>query len=118
MPSSSAKWRNNDEEIPLPYEADTYPNQLKVVAGKLGIRQGDSNPEVGEPITWRIRGQIDVSGPSSLVLADGAEVQFDLSADPQAVVATGGTVGGVCVGGFANGETTLRVLLNGQDAVV
>lgn len=105
-----AKYRNQGDSLTYPYEAGVVSGTVKVKAGLVAIAEGLSAAEESDVINWRVKGQVEFTAPSALVLADGASVRVDVATG--AAVASGGVIAGVCVGGKVSGATIVRVLLN------
>lgn len=106
----------NPDGLTVPYTAgaDVACGAIVTSAGQAGYVKDLEGLATGETGTIQTGGLVDLPIASGVVLADGAPVGFDISAD-QVVAAGSGNADfylGLSVGGSANGETTTRVNLN------
>ena len=107
---------DNADGFSVPYTApaDLPCGTLVTSAGQAGYVKSLEGIASGATGMIQTHGLVDLPIASGVVLADGAPVGFDNSAD-QVVAAGSGNADfylGLSVGGSANGETTTRVNLN------
>ena len=112
-----AAWKNDGEQIKKRAVASVTSGQvIQLADGRAAYANGLKTALAGDPVAWQTEGLAEVQKTTSMVILDGGDVFWDVSANKASFKADPGTPDfkiGTAVGDAAASATTMLVNWNG-----